>query len=244
MKYANKKYFSILVNILIVTLSGALMSSCKQQNNTGTQVFFNETGNDLSAQTTRMLVSKKYLRIDDGTSTNDFLLFDRKKRIIYSTNSMDQRILVIKPRPLDRKSPVKLENTVKKITTDAPPIEGKKVTHLALHTNKKICYDLFAVDGFLPDVTAALKEYRQALAGEQAIAIDTMPSEMLQACDLANNVFHASRHLEHGFPIRLKETNGKFRELVDYMKNFRIAPELFVLPEGYSEFTTEDIRNR
>ena len=103
---------------------------------------------------------------------------------------------------------------------------------------------MFAVSGFLPDVTKALKEYRQALAGEQAALIDAMPAEMLKACDLANNIFNATRHLDHGFPVRLKETDGRFRELVEYKKNTRIDAGLLKLPEGFSEFTTEEVRNR
>lgn len=236
--------FRPVLKVMVIAVLVTALFSCKQLGNTGTEVYFSETENNLSEQTTRMLVTKNYLRIDDGTNGKDFLLFDRKNKIIYSTNSLDQRTLVIKAQALSIKSPIKLENTIKNIPTDAPSIEGNKVTHLQLSTNKTICYDLFAVPGFLPDVTTALKEYRQALAGEQGAVIDTMPAEMLQACDLANNVFHASRHLEHGFPIRLKETNGRFRELVEYKKNIKIDAGLLKLPEGFSKFTTEEIRSR
>lgn len=238
------RYFSRTLKTFLFSSLVIFQASCNLFGTTGTEVYFSETENNLSEQSTRMLVTKKYLRIDDGKSSNDFLLFDRKNKTIYSTNSLDQRTLVIKAQPLNRKSPIKLENTLKEIPTDAPSIEGNKVTHLELSTNKKICYDVFAVAGFLPDVTAALKEYRQALAGEQALVIDAMPLEMLQACDLANNIFYASRHLEHGFPVRLKETNGRFRELVEYKKNTKIDAGLLKLPEGFTKFTTDEIRNR
>lgn len=234
----NKKYYLSFFIFLIMILQ----ISCKQTGLTGSEVIFNEVENDAPGQVTRMIVTKKYLRIDNGKPGNDFLLYDRVKRIIYSTNSLDQRTLVINAHPLTRKSPIKLDNKIEKIPTDAPEIEGKKVKHLQLSTNNNICYDLFAVDNFLPDVVAALKEYRLALAGEQAVIIDSMPKEMLQACDLANNIFFASRHLEHGFPVRLQETNGRFRELVEYKRGIKIDAALLKLPESYEKFTAEEMR--
>lgn len=240
----SKYYFSHFMKILFIFSVMIFQISCKQTGITGTEVYFSEAEKGLPAQTTRMLVTKKYLRIDDGKPNNDFLLYDRVSHVIYTTNSMDQRTLVINAQPLNKQSPIKLENKIKIISTDAPTIEGKNVVHLQLSTNKKLCYDVFAVDGFLPEVVTALKEYRLALAGEQAAVIDLMPKEMLQACDLANNIFYASRHLEHGFPIRLQETNGRFRELVEYKQGIKIDAALLKLPEGYTEFTTEEMRSR
>jgi hypothetical protein len=229
--------------IFIISIM-SFQTACKQPGVTGTEVYFNEIESGASGQTTRMIVTKKFLRIDDGKPGNDFLLFDRVNRVIYSTNSLDQRTLVINAQPLDKKSPLKLENKIEKIPTDAPAIEGKKVAHLQLSTNDQICYDLFAVKDFLPDVVVVLKEYRQLLAGEQAVLINALPKEMLQPCDLANNIFYASRHLEHGFPVRLQETDGRFRELVKYKQDIKIDSGLMKLPEGYTKFTAEEMRTK
>lgn len=236
--------YSFSMKLFIIFSVMVFQISCKQTGITGSEVHFNEVDSGGSKQTTRMIVTKKYLRIDDGKTSNDFLLYDREKRVIYSTNSLDQRTLVINVIALSTKSPIKLENKIEKIPTDAPEIEGKKVIRLKLSTNNEVCYDLFAVEGFLPDVVAALKEYRLTLAGEQAVIINAIPKEMLQACDLANNIFYASRHLEHGFPLRLQETNGKFRELVEYRQDIKIDAALFKLPEGYENFTAEDMRGK
>lgn len=230
------------VKILLITPIIIFQTSCKQGGITGTEIIFNESENEGAEQVTRMIVTKKYLRIDDGKTSNDFLLFDRTKRIIYSTNSLDQRTLVITSQPLNTKSPVKLEDSIKIIPTDAPDIEGKNVTRVQLSTNNNLCYDLFAVKGFLTDAVAALKEYRSALAGEQAVIVNEMPKETLQPCDLADNIFNSTRHLEYGFPVRLKETNGRFRELVDYKKEIKIDAALLKLPENYKHFTTEEMR--
>ena len=111
-------------------------------------------------------------------------------------------------------------------------------------TNNEVCYELFAAEGLMPKVVTALKEYRTALAGEQAVIIDAIPKSMLMPCDLANNIFMPTRHLDHGFPVRLQETKGRFRELVNYRLDINIDEALLKLPEGYTEFTAEDIRSR
>ncbi len=230
-----------LIVLILVTLT--FLSACTKKSVQGAEVMFSETEQEAPEQVTRMLVTKNYLRIDEGKDNNDFLLYDRVKRVIYSTNSTDKRTLVVHAQPLTRKSPIKLGNKVKTIHTDAPTIGGNKVKHLNLLTNNEICYDLFAAEGLLPQVVTALKEYRVALSGEQAAIIDAMPKDMLQPCDLANNVFMSTRHLDHGFPVRLQETKGRFRELVSYRQGINIDEALLKLPEGYSEFTAEDMRN-
>ena len=244
MIFDNSNYFKkrLLISLSVIVL--IFLNSCTKTGLQGTEVIFSETEKGAPEQVTRMLVTKKYLRIDEGKNNNDFLLYDRVKRVIYSTNSTDKRTLVVNAQPLNRKSPIKLGNKVEKIPTDAPPIDGHKVQHLNLLTNNEICYDLFAAEGLLPKVVTALKEYRIALSGEQAAIIDAMPKEMLMPCDLANNIFMSTRHLDHGFPVRLQETKGRFRELVNYRQDISVDEALLKLPEGYSEFTAEDMRNR
>jgi len=228
-------YFFLLISFAV---------SCKQNEYTGSEVFFSETESGAPEQKTRMLVTSKFLRIDTGESKNDFLLYDRTTRQIFSTNSLDKRTLVISAQPVRGKSPIKLENTQVRLPTEAPSIAGKKVAHIQLSTNKSLCYDLYTVEGLLPDVVSALREYRNALAGEQSVALGSIPKEMQNACDIANNIFYASRHLEYGFPVRLQETGGKLRELVEYRQEIKLAKELFRLPEGYTKFSPEDMRNR
>ncbi len=242
--FSKKQIQTSLSLIVLIFITLGFLSSCTKNSLKGTEVTFSETEKDTPEQVTRMLVTEKYLRIDEGINNNDFLLYDRVNRVIYSTNSTDKRTLIVRAQPLTRKSPIKLGNKAKIIHTDAPKIDGYQVQHLNLLTNKEICYDLFAAEGLLPQVVTALKEYRIALSGEQAAIIDAIPKDMLLPCDLANNIFMSTRHLEHGFPVRLQETKGRFRELVNYRQDIDIDEGLLRLPEGYSEFTAEDMRNR
>ncbi len=193
---------------------------------------------------TRAIVTQKFLRIDDGDDAGDFLLFDRARRVIYVTNSLDKRILVIKARAAELTPPTPFEQRVEKSQESYPNVAGRKVIHYRLFTNGEKCFDVYAAAGLLTDAQQALREYRMTLAGEQAVTAKFTPPEFQSACDLANNVFLPARHLEYGFPVRQQDLTGARRQLLDYKTGLDVAPSLFELPPGYRRFTLGDMRKR
>ena len=207
-----------------------------------TAVFFldREPGNE--PYPTRMLVTSKFLRIDDGTEEGDFLLFNRHQKIIYSVSRADKQVLAIAAKTITLTPPT---NFTHKIVTDPahfPSVGGHRVKHYELLTNGERCYDVYAAKGLLPEALSALREYRQALAGEQAAMVPVTPEEFENRCDLANHVFLPARHLAHGFPVRFSDMTGKTSELVDIQLNFKASAELFRLPESYKRLRIEDLR--
>ena len=191
---------------------------------------------------TRMIITAGFLRMDDGVNSRDFLLFDRADSTIYSVSSVDKRILVMHYRPVAIKPPAKFTQQAVPQTGDFPPVGGHQVTHYELLTNQQRCYDLYAAHGLLPDAVQALREYREALAGQQALTVAATPSEFQSACDLANNVFFPARHLAYGFPVRLTDMTGRTTELLDYKTGFRATADLFRLPANYKRQTLEELR--
>ena len=103
----NKVIFGFLLILATASATGSTSSNA-------TVVHFQEKEASTDAYHTRMIVTPEYLRFDDGKGSTDFILFDRKKRIIYSTSSMDKHTLVIKWRKVSRKMPDSLKNRVEK----------------------------------------------------------------------------------------------------------------------------------
>ncbi|BAU47307.1 hypothetical protein SVA_0728 [Sulfurifustis variabilis] len=215
----------------------------------GTALYFVEEEEGTEAGGTRMLITREYLRIDDGVDAGDFLLYQRADKTIYSVNAADGLVLVIGHQPVKSAATGLTHDVQRRNGEPIPDVAGRKVVHYRLLTNGQLCYDLYAAEGLLPDAVAALAEYRESLAGEQAVALASTPKEMQSPCDLANNVYLPARHLAHGFPIRLTETTRnpvrtRTTELVDYKTGLAIDPELFRVPQGYRRLTIQELRAR
>ncbi len=230
-------FHKIAASLLVVIA----MAGCTKKPDQALVILFEQTEPDVKPYMQRLIVSDAYLRFDDGADNNDFLLFDRKAEVIYSSNADDQRILVIKRKPRPQQSPMHLKHKTVAAKDKLPNIDNKAVTHYSYLTNDQLCFDVFAAKGLLPKARHALIQYADVLAGEQSEMLSIMPAEMQSPCDLANNIFAADRHLKDGFPIRQQDMLGRVRELMSYSWQ---APQAawFVLPEGYKHFTTEDMR--
>ena len=116
--------------LLLIAFYSLFACSAKEQGNT--MVMFVEQEQGVEPYQTRMIVTKDFLRIDDGQDSDSFVLFDRVKKIVYSTNPDDHAIMAVheKKMPGNKKlePPIKLVQTVKEVKDmkDAPEIDGKK----------------------------------------------------------------------------------------------------------------------
>jgi hypothetical protein len=209
-----------------------------------TAIYFIEREKDGEPARTRMIVTNDFLRIDEGGPENVFILFNRRTQTIFSVNALGGRTLAMPPKKVTAKPPLALVHKVKTDSMSFPAIASAKVTHYTLTTNGETCAELFAAKDLLPAVTLALREYHEALAGYQAVTLDSTPKEFQSVCDMASNVFHPVGHLVHGFPIRLTDFTGKTRELVDYQLNFTAGAELFELPKGMRAMTMDELRGK
>jgi hypothetical protein len=182
--------------------------------------------------------------MDGGSDDLDFLLFDRADGTIYSVSGAERQILVIRPRPMDAKPPADFRHQVVRDSAAFPAVGAHKVSHYELLTNGGRCYDLYAAAELMPEAVAALRQYREALAGQQGKILPLALPVTLSACDMANNIFLPARHLEHGFPVRLVDMTGKTVELVDYNADFRATAAMLRLPADYKRLTIEELRGK
>lgn len=231
----------LLAGFLAGTLCFAL-ASCARDEDKVTALFYVEQAKGAQPERVRMLVGAKYLRIDDGRDGNDYLLFDRGSRTIYSVSSTAKQTLAIAARPVSQESPLPLAHRVETDDASFPSVAGQAVRHYRLFTNDKLCYDLHAAEQLHPQAVAGLREYYEALAGQQAVTLAITPKEFLTPCELANNVFAPARHLAHGLPVRLVDNHGKVSELMDIQERFPGADRLFTLPADYPQLAIEKLR--
>ncbi len=193
---------------------------------------------------TRAIVTPDFLRFDDGEGSVDFVLFDRRKRIVYSVNSEDKTVLAVHAKHIEIEPPMKLDLVARVVDSmqDAPTIDGKTPQHYQFLANGEVCYDTVSVKGLLPDAVAALRDFTAVLASDSKVTFNTLPADLHDACDMSMNTFAAGRHFAYGFPVQEWSAAGAGRTLIDYRTDYRADPALFVLPGEYAHFTVQDFR--
>ena len=144
--------------VLLVLASVVALFACTPSGN-ATIVYFDEQEGSGEPYRTRMIVTPRYIRFDDDNDQGDFVLYDREQRIIYSTNSMDQRTLVIRWEDPMLEAPKKAKNRAEELDENAPAIGGYPVKHYRIFTNDELCYDLYAALGLMPDAVKAMTEF-------------------------------------------------------------------------------------
>ena len=200
-------------------------------------MFEDQDSQNEPAYMTRLLLSRDYLRMDNGDDHGDFALLDRKDATIYSVTHEEQRTLVIPAQPVTVSPPKKLRHDVEELDAGgAPDVGGNKVSRYYLFTNGTRCTEVYAVKGFYQDAVIALTEFYKTLAGQHAKTMEMMPESVSSDCDIANNIFVPERHLSMGFPIRQKDFSGRSRQLVTVKDDVKVDDSMFELPVGYQKF--------
>ena len=244
-----------IVSGMTLALIATLLVGCdKAQETTVEQKSVPETGATLlnfvehergvEPYPTRLIVTDKFMRFDDGEGSRDFVLLDRDKKVIYSVNSGEQTVMAVHQKQVEVQPPFKLELTHKQIDDleQAPDIEGIQPLHYQFSANGQKCYEVIAVQGMLPNVVTALQEFTDLLASDSKVTFNTLPADLHDPCSISMNTFAAGRHLAFGFPIQEWSVNGSGRALVDFQANYQPDEALFVLPGDYRQFTVQEFR--
>jgi hypothetical protein len=189
----------------------------------------------------RILVTERYVRMDDGIDEGDYLVFDRESLLISSVNHNDRTVFEIPPREITLKQPMPLQRrNEQQPVADAPKVGGTQPEQHLLYVNESLCYSVVAVPGLMGDAVEALRDFRQVLAGEHAKALPDIPADMQQPCDLALHTFHSGWQLQFGLPIQEWDEAGSGQVLVDYRQGFKVDSGLFALPRDYRHYSTDN----
>ncbi len=202
-----------------------------------TVVYLRESEPGIEPYATRMIVTPDFLRMDDGQDDGDYLLYDRRSRTIHSVSHGDRTVLDIPFHAVEMEPPPGLERITRRtVDEQAPAVGGRQPVQQKDFVNARLCMETVSAPGLLDDARRALKEYREALAGEQARNLYKTPPELRDPCMLSNLVFHPGKGLEEGFPLYERNQAGQTRELTDFERNRRVKSSLFDLPEGYRHY--------
>lgn len=186
----------------------------------------------------RILLTDRYMRIDNGHNDDDYLLMDRKARRISNVTHDRREILQIDAGVVSMTKPARwqVREEIK-----ALPNRGTGAKQVKVYVNDALCLEVTAMEGFLPDAAAALRTYSNILADVQAQTFLATPPELQNDCDLAQNVFEYQREVEHGLPVEESFQNGKTRRMLGY-RTRDIEAQLFTLPAQYRTLNMKDIR--
>jgi hypothetical protein len=192
----------------------------------------------------RVIVTRDYLRMDLGAATDDYLLYDRKARVVYSVVHGDKTIASIEARPMDLKPPLALQLDEESVPLGGhvPDIGGRTPVQRRMLAGGRVCLEVVAVPGLLQDAVDARREMTRVIAAEHAATLPVVPADVHDACDLAVNTFNADWVTRFGLPIHEQDFAGNTQALVDYSDKFAAVPELFKLPDGYRRYSISALK--
>ena len=235
-----KKY---LHSIILCTLPW-LVAGC-QSSETGQQVNFTEQEPGIDPYVTRLIVSAAYLRIDEGETATQYLVYDRKKKIIHIINNNNKTVMQIYSKLNELQPPFPLTHTIKDLgeLNDAPKVNNTIPHHRQYLTNNELCSNVVSVDGLLSEAVQGLIEFQNILADDSASTFYQIPADLHKPCDISRNIFSPTRHLLHGFPIKEWRSDGYSRTLYDYKQNIATPATLFTVPKAYFSYTAQQFRD-
>lgn len=229
---------------LLLILSGLLLA-CSEPQPGDVLLQFMEKEKNVDPYPTRMIITRQYMRVDDGANSADYILFDRVNQVVYSVSAERHSAMAIHPKQVTVQPPMALNHTVKEMPSlkDAPKIAGESAKHYQLYTNDKLCYQVIAVKELLPDVVNAFREFHALMASDSATTFNNIPADLHDACDMSMSTFAATRFLDFGFPIQEWGGGNEYmRVLVDYDPNYQADTKLFTIPEDYKRYTVQELR--
>lgn len=209
------------------TLTGLLILACVNvQAAEMTELRYMDQEPGSQPYLTRILVTEKFMRVDNGRDDGDFVLFDRQTGGV-SNVLHEEKILmrmIKKPLPPSRPGTYTIEEKL------IPVRQG--TLRVQVVANDKICSETVSVKSLFPDAARALAEYKSALAYTQLQTYRNTPDEIRQTCDLVHHVWETDRALAHGLPIEERDYAGRIRNYSGgALKNY--DARLFRIPDGY-----------
>ena len=245
----------LLISINIFLLIIFPMSSISDVNNTVdkplmpvTKLSYIEREPGVDDYGVTVIVSDRYIRIDETEEDSGFIIYDDKENAIYSVSHGDKSVLFIKAHDFSNKqSPVK--SSVEYLPLiDAPKVADKSMFNYRVFVNKEgddsnksdeiNCMEVQLAEGFLPEVRELLQNYQKVISGQQVQMVDNNITEMQTACFYVDQVYNEGRYYEKGLPIQEWHSNGKFKALTSY-KQTEVDASFFSIPEDYKQFSMD-----
>jgi len=206
----------------------------------GTLLMFHEMLPGESERMVRYLVTDRFIRIDEGGGSPDYVLYDDEKQTIYNVVASDRSVLVMK----HNANQAVTQKPQWKISSEASqlPIRNKvgssKAEYIQLSINGKTCVHAVAMKDLIPEAGAILQRYYRLLGHNLA---NTYSEDDIQQqhCDWAETTSGAELVFNDGFPVRYWTSGNKQRFLVDFTPKIKFDPDVMKIPEGFETYGLE-----
>lgn len=191
-----------------------------------------------------MLISDRYIRIDEIGEDSGYIIYDDEKKVIYSVGHQDKSVLVIKQHKFSEdSSPVKANIEYLQLA-DAPSVSGKNIFNYRVFINtgagvvdeEETCTEIQLVEGLLPEVRKILRNYQMVVSGQQVKMVDNKITEMQTACFYVDQIYNSGAYYEKGLPIQEWHSNEHSKILTTYNK-ITVDADKFKIPENYRQFS-------
>ena len=218
------------------------MAELKPESIEGYQLSYVEREPGVDDYEITMLVSDRYIRIDEEGENSGFIVYDDKEKVIYSVSNVEKSVLVINQHKFsEADSPVKTEVEYLQLV-DAPTVSGKKIYNYRVYVvegeDEITCAEVQLVESLLPEVRVLLRNYQTVVAGQQVKMTDNTVSEMQTACYFIDQIYNTGTYYEKGLPIQEWHSNERSKILTSY-KKVSIAKDKFIIPKEYNQFSVD-----
>ena len=224
-----KSVLSALLGLLLV------VSAAAGAGEKGVVLWYAEQEAGIEPYKVRYIVSRDFLRSDEGNDEGEFVLLDRAERQIYSVVPQNRTILHIDGRGQLAQAPPGLAIEVKRSADGkAPKVAGVAPVTLELVARQELCNSAVVVPDHLEQARAAFQEFAQALSVQQSRTLAATPQEYQTPCFLSRYLYATDFHLREGIPLVDWSPQGHRRELLDYQTGVDLDGQLFELPDGFA----------
>ncbi len=191
-----------------------------------------------------MLVSDRYIRIDEVGEDSGFIIYDDEKKVIYSVGHQDRSILVIRQHKFSEKNSPAKANVEYLQLADAPTVSGRNIYNYRVFVNtgagvvdeEETCTEIQLVEGLLPEVRNILQNYQKVVSGQQVKMVDNKITDMQSSCFYVDQIYNSGAYYEKGLPIQEWHSNEHSKMLTTYNK-ISVDSGKFRIPENYRQFS-------
>jgi len=194
-----------------------------------TEIRYLDQERDQTAYTSRVLVLGERLRMDYGHDEEDFILYDRRARMVWLVAHGERRLTGIPARPMKTVAKTAAWPQGWRLAQERQVSDANALFQVRL--NDQLCVE-FKSAPILKTEARLLRDFRRALAGNQADSWNGTPEELRQPCTLVVDVRLAGLEYQQGLPLAIRYWDGRSRVYQSHEKRAAKAA-LFELPGGY-----------
>ncbi|MDP2430908.1 MAG: hypothetical protein Q8O33_02645 [Pseudomonadota bacterium] len=197
-----------------------------------TEIRYLDQEPDQTAYTSRILVLGERLRMDYGHDEEDFILYDRRAHMVWLVAHGERRLTGIPARPMKTVAKTAAWPQGWRLSQERQASGANALIQARL--NDQLCVEFKSAPILKPEARL-LRDFRRALAGNQADSWNSTPEELRQPCTLVVDVRQAGLEYQQGLPLAIRYWDGRSRVYQSHTTRTAQAA-LFELPTAYQRF--------